>query len=80
MANTAAESPISLLQNPETKTNPYINADLKTELLENKDGSFGYRILLNGAVMIEQPNVPGMTGTAGLRRVKKQLMLPSLLF
>jgi hypothetical protein len=74
------------------EVNPYANANLKTEILPNKDGTFGYRILLNGSPMIAQPNIPGLPGNAGfsdapkaqrtadliLHKIRNNIMPPSV--
>jgi len=52
-------------EKPASSVNPYKNADLKTEIISNPDGTFGYRVLLNGSPIIAQPNIPGLPGNAG---------------
>jgi hypothetical protein len=54
-----------------TTANPYANANLKAEILTNKDGTFGYRILLNGSPMIVQANIPALPGNAGFSDAAK---------
>jgi hypothetical protein len=56
-------------QAPESRgnSNPYANADLKTDVFVNEDKSFGYQVFLNGSPMIRQPNIPGLPGNAGFR-------------
>ena len=56
-------------QAPESRenSNPYANADLKTDVFVNEDKTFGYQVFLNGSPMIRQPNIPGLPGNAGFR-------------
>jgi hypothetical protein len=75
-----------------TEVNPYANANLQTEVIANKDGTFGYRILLNRSPIIAQPNIPGLPGNAGftdsvkaqktanliLHKIRNNIMPPSV--
>lgn len=58
-------------EKPASSINPYKNADLKTEIVSNPDGTFGYRILLNESPIIAQPNIPGLPGNAGFSDTAK---------
>lgn len=51
--------------------NPYAKADLRSEVFTNAQGTFGYRILHNGAPLVEQPNIPGLPGNAGFTSPEK---------
>lgn len=40
-------------------------ASFTCEIIDAPEGTFGYNILMNGKVMIHQPNIPGMPGLKG---------------
>lgn len=47
--------------------NPYKDSNLSFLLIPSEDNTWGYKILLDGNVMIIQPNKPGIPGTAGFK-------------
>jgi len=45
--------------------NPYATSRITYEIIDAPENTFGYRILVDGKVIINQPHIPGMTGIKG---------------
>ncbi len=52
------------------ETNPYASADLTVEIIPAPNDTYGYNILMDGRIIVHQPNVPARPGVEGFRTVE----------
>jgi hypothetical protein len=46
-------------------TTSYREADLRVEIIPAPNQTYGYNILMNGRILIHQPNIPALSGNQG---------------
>lgn len=63
-AKNQATAPNAL---PTATANPLRNAHLTVAVQPNPDHTFGYDLLADGQLLIRQPTIPALPGTAGFR-------------
>jgi hypothetical protein len=51
--------------------NPYKNSKIDVSTFANKDGSWGYKIAIDGRTYINQPNIPPLPGNQGFHTADK---------
>jgi len=52
------------------ETNPNASAHLEVEVIHSPNGTFGYNILMDGRIVVHQPNIPARPGVEGFRTVE----------
>ena len=45
--------------------NLYAEAEITTKIIPSAKKTYGYEILLNGRILVHQPNIPALTGNEG---------------
>lgn len=47
------------------KINPYAKAKITTRIIPSINKTFGYEIIVNGKILVHQPNIPALAGNDG---------------
>jgi len=73
-ANSISEQVVTSGDNALNQTiiaNPYKDANLSFEFVASENNTWGYKILIEGSVIIVQPNKPGLPGNEGFKTKEK---------
>lgn len=49
------------------KDNPFKDSNITFKIIDSKEKTWGYQIFVEGSMMINQPNKPGLPGNAGFK-------------